>query len=489
MEIEYKDISFGVRKVYEDQFAVETRVDASERGGVSKTLSVEAEAKVSGVELLPGEARISGKVNYRLLYLDGQEKLCGLDYFKDFEYVLMGEDIRADEKQSLDLSVIEATGRAAGSGIELSAIVGAQLTAYGDREERAVAAVRGAEIKEESFSSQKLTAKREFLIELEKEESAGANIKKIVLFDAAAAIREASVAGGVSKVAGEALANVVYVTEEGETVERSFAFPFSREEETDAEKARFDLSVKNARVVLSGDEENSLIEIEAVLALSVCEFADRDISVVTDAYSSESETEETKTNLCLRPFLSQAFFSSPLSGVIEAEGVRRVVTVRPGGSAIANVAVLENAVKADGVVSFTAVYETEEGYSSRESELPFSFEFPLVGAELFKSAEASITVLSVVSRLVGGGVEISAETSVAVSLFGEEEVSFLSDLSECGPREEEEAGVTVYFADKGEDLWSIAKAMRTAPSALVNANPFLNAPLEEAKKVLIFRGK
>ena len=489
MEIEFKDVSFGIRKVYEDQFAVETRVDASERGGVSKTLSVEAEAKVSGVELLSGEARISGKVNYRLLYLDRQEKLCGLDYFKDFEFAIKGEEIRADERQTVDLSVIEATGVADGNGIELSAVVGALLTTYGEREERAVAAVRGAEIKEEIFKTQRFRAKKDFSIELEKEESAGANIKKIVLFDAAAAIREASAENGFLRVTGDAEANVVYVTEEGETVERAFSFPFSREEEMDAERASFHLSVKNARVVLSGDEENSLIEIEIALTLTVCEFSDREISAVTDVYPLETEAEEKRKVIPLRPFLSEAFFRVPLSGVIEEEGVRRVVTVRPGGSAIATVAACENAVKVEGVASFTAVFEKEEGYFSKEKEFPFSFDLPYVGAKTGDSAEAAFEALSVTSRLTAGGIEVAAETSVKVSLFGNEEISFLSDLTECGPRAEEDAGVTVYFAEKGEDLWSIAKAMRAAPSALVKANPFLAEPLDEAKKIMIFRGK
>ncbi len=489
MEIEYKDVSFGVSKVYEDQFAVQTRVDASERGGVSKALSVEAEAKVTGVELLPGEAKISGKVNYRLLYLDGQEKLCGLDYFKDFEYDLMGEEIRANDRCELDLSVIEASSGVEGDGLILSSVVCAYLRSFGEKEERAVAAVKGGEVKEETKPTQRLETKRVASIELEKEEEAGTNVKKIVLFDATAAVKNAEITGGTAQISGEAKANVVYVTEDGDAEERSFSFPFEREEAISADKACFDLSVMNARVVLSGDDENATIGIEIVLSLAVSEFADGEVTVLTDVFSSESETTETRTEVGTEPFLAQKFFIAPFSGAIEAENVRHILSVRPGGVAVANVATSENGVKVEGVASFTAVYETEEGYASAERELPFSFELPFIGAENGMSAEAFVRILSVSHAIAAGGVRVNAEASVSISIFGKENISFLSDITEGDAREESEAGVTVYFANVGEDIWSIAKAMQCAPSLLLKTNPFLASPLEEAKKVLLFRGK
>lgn len=489
MEIEYKDVSFGVRRTFEDQFAVETRVDAAERGGASKVLSVEAEAKVTGIELLPGEARIGGKVNYRLLYLDGQEKLCGLDYFKDFAYDLMGEDIRAGENCELDLSIVEASGRAEGDGVELTAIVGANLTVYGERTERAVAAIKGAEVKETGASAQRYVSEKEYAIELEKEENVGADIKKIVLFDATAAILQAGSDGGSANVSGEAKASVVYVTEDGQSAEKTFSIPFSREEEIEGGAAKFGLRVKNARVILSGDEENATIGIEIVLALQIAEFSESEIGLIADAYSIENEAENAETAVECLTFSAQKFYKETLTGAIEAEGVKRVISVRPGGVAVANVTPRENSVKVEGVASFTSVYETESGFGRAENELPFSFELPFAGAGEGWVAEASARVTAVSHSIVSGGVGVAAEMNVEVSLFEKKEVRFLSDVAEGAPRENEEAGITVYFAESGEDVWAIAKAMRAAPSALLKANPFLSEPLNESKKILIFRGR
>ena len=74
MQAEYGELSIGIIEKYGEEILVETSVGTADRGGAERVLSLEAEAKPTGVELLDGEAEVSGKVNYRLLYSDKQHR-------------------------------------------------------------------------------------------------------------------------------------------------------------------------------------------------------------------------------------------------------------------------------------------------------------------------------------------------------------------------------------------------------------------------------
>ncbi len=490
MEIQYKELRFGYAELYEDRFAVETEVDTAERGGIARALSVEAEAKISGVELLPGEARISGKVNYRLLYLDEQEKICGLDYFKDFDFTLQGENIRADEKWNAELAISEATSSVSGQTVTLGAVVGVSLRTFGEKEEKAVASVSGAEVREGSAETQSLLDKKESIIELAKEEDAGGNIKKILLFDVTAALTDRSFGADKATVSGEAKAHVVYLREDGTTAERNFSFPFTKEEETAGGNASFFLSVKNARIVLSGDEENAEIEIEIALSLITLLYQGENVSFLTDVFSEEKQTKETFKKVESRLFKEQNFFKMSLGGGIDLENAaERIVSVRPTGIALADLKAENGSVRAEGVASFAAVYESEGSYFSSSAELPFAFDLPFSCASETDEAEGSVSISSVSATLSSGGVVLTADVALSVLLYQDASFSFLQDVTEGESREENESGISVYFAEKGEDLWKIAKAMGVLPSRLLKSNPFLEAPLDEAKKVLVFRAK
>ena len=117
MEITYGELNLGVIERYSDEILVETSVDTSERGGAEKVLSVEAEVKLSSVELLDKEAEVSGKVNYRLLYLDRQSRLCGLDYFKDFKCRVKGDGITPNGRCKADFLVPDADARIKGEDV------------------------------------------------------------------------------------------------------------------------------------------------------------------------------------------------------------------------------------------------------------------------------------------------------------------------------------------------------------------------------------
>ena len=487
MKTEYGELSIGGVGRYEEELLVETTADASERGGASKVLSLEAEVKAASAELLDGEAEVTGKVNYRLLYLDRQERLCGLDYFKDFKCRVKGEKIAPSDKCALRFSVPDAEATLREDEIALSAMVGVTLDCFGEKSERVVTNVEGAEIRKSVVVCERVK-RSERTIELEKVVDSGPSVKKIVLFGAEAIPTKTEKKEGGNELIGEVRANILYLNEADEAVEVTATIPFS---ETMGEgTAEYAVAVKNARIVLTDDEGGGVIEVEVALTVEELVHEAVENEVVSAAVGETKEAVETALSFGGRRYLGQIFAEEALTGTIPRGEGGYVAFVRPGCHAIADVAVSDGAVKVEGVAAFRAVEFGEGGYVATHGELPFSYLLPFDGAAVGQKAEARCTITDAKGTMTTEGVVITAKVWIAVTLFEETTCRCLSDVTEGDPYPETEAGISVYFAEKGEDPWAIAKAMRVLPSALLKANPFLADPSDdENKKVLIIRKK
>ena len=486
METEYGELLIGVVEKYHGEVLVETKADATERGGAVKVLSLEADVKSTGAEMMDGEAEVSGKVNYRLLYLDRQGRLCGLDYFKDFKCRVKGDEITPNGRCAVRFSVPDAEASLSGDEITLSAMVSVELDAFGEKAVRVVTKVEGAEIERETLVTEKVK-RTERTIELEKIVESGPSVKKIVLFGAEAIALRTEARDEGKTLVGEVRVSILYLNEADEAVELLAAIPFA--EGVGEGAAEWSVMVKNSRIVLTEAESGGEIEVEVAVGLEETAYEEVCGDVVTAAVGEKSEAIEEVAVATCGKYLGQAFYEETLGGTVGSADGGYVAFVRPGCLAIAEVSALDGAVRVEGVAAFQGVKLTDGVYEQVQGELPFSYLLPFEGAQEGQRAQAKVTITDVKGVMTSTGVQITAKVCVAVSLYERRKCRYLSDVTEGEMYPENNAGISVYFAEKGENAWTIAKAMKVLPSVLVKANPFLSEPLEEAKKVLIFRSK
>ncbi len=486
METTYGELLLGISEKYSDEIVVETSVDTSERGGAESVVSLEAEAKTVGVELVDGEAEVSGKVNYRLLYLDRQRRLCGLDYFKDFSCRIKGDAITPGGKWAADLLVPDAEAHVKGEEVTLSAMVDVSLTYYGEQKAKSVATISEAETLVSEITSERAFTK-ESTLELSKVADVNLGVKKILLFSAEALPVECKEVEGGTELSGEVSGTILYVNDAEEVTELKVSLPFGEAAEEDVRDAV--AFVKTARVILTDDEEGGAVEVEATVVLRQVVYEQTAQSAIKACCGEKKLVEETSENFCGTFFVGRKVFSETLGGTVAVEREGDVAFVRPGCRAIAEVSVGKDEIKVEGVSAFQIVLQTEDGYVSEQGELPFVYVLPFDGAEENRTAEVAVKVTDAVGVARGKDVTVSAKVSLDVRLFEKKCFSYLSDVKEAGDIPESAAGISVYYAEKGEDVFSIAKKMGVLPSALVKANPFLTEPLEDNQRVLIFRQK
>ena len=489
MEIEYKEWQIGVNEKYAQEVLVETTVETAERGGAEKVLSLEAEVKPTSAELLAGEAEIGGKVNYRVLYLDKQGRLCGLDYFKDFKCRVPGEKITPSGKCNVSFEVPDAEARLNDDRMELSCMVEAEIAYYGEQTQKAVASIADAETRSKQYPTQSITV-QESVLELEKVAEVGVGVKKIVLFGTEAVQTGVTLQeDGGKMLNGEVRATVVYLNEADEPVELTVNLPFSEKTEgTNA--ASYDVQVKNARIVLTDDEEGNSVEVEITLVVKQTTWEEKMVTVFDAAIGEKTEIVEGFAETSARLLAGKHCFEQKLTGALPfAEQNLYVVAVRPGSHAIAGTEVSDGKIKIEGVAAFRVIVKGDAGYDSTQGEFPFAFTFDCADAKAGETAEVSMKITDAKATYDGKEIRVEANACFEVVLVREAAVRYLAEASEGAPLPENEAGISVYFAEKGEDVWEIAGSMGVLPSALLAANPFLQEPLTENKKVLIFRKK
>ena len=487
MDISYGALSLAVNEKCGDELLVETSVDTAERGGASKVVSLEAEAKGVSLELLEGEAEVSGKVNYRLIYLDRQGHLCGLDYFKDFKCRVKGEAVTPTGRGQVRYSIPDAEARISGDEITLSAVVEVGLEYNGEVEKSCVASIEGAETLAVEVVTEKVE-RRERTISLDKVADVGLGVKKIVLFRVDAMPLALSVGGAEATVSGEVRGTILYMNEADEVAELTVSIPFSEKAEGDA--CEYAANVKSARVVLTDDEEGNSVEVEATVVLT--ETLRRDViqPAVAAACAGRVALEEKSESACSKHFVARKCYEESLGGSVGlAEGGEAVAFIRPGSYAIAGVTVGDGEIKVEGVASFRVALIEAEGYDVASAELPFVYVLPFAEAREGMSAEVDLIVTDAVGVLRGKDLSISGKAHLEIKLYEDRCYSYLAEVTEGEALADNGAGISVYFAEKGETLWTIAKSVGVLPSALIKANPFLSEPLEDGRKVLIFRQK
>ena len=487
MDISYGALSLAVNERYGEELLVETSVDTSERGGASKVVSLETETKGVSVELLDGEAEVSGKVNYRLIYLDRQGHPCGLDYFKDFKCRVKGAEITPTGRAAVKYSIPDDEASISGDEITLSAVVDLSLEYNGEVEKPCVSSVEGAETLAIEVVTEKVE-RRERSITLDKVADVGIGVKKILLFRVDAMPLAVTQNDAEATVSGEVRGTILYMNEADEVAELTVSIPFS--EKTEGSASDYTAAVKSARVVLTDDEEGNSIEAEATLLLT--EIIRRDVAqpAIAAACAGRVTMDENPESVCSKHFVGRKCYEEALGGSVSlADGGEAVAFIRPGSYAVAGVSVGNGEIKVEGVSSFRVALMREEGYDAVSAELPFVYVLPFAEAKEGMSAEVNLLVTDAVGSLRGKDLMISGKAHLEIRLYEDRCYTYLSEITEGAEIADSGAGISVYFAEQGEDLWSIAKNVGVLPSMLLKANPFLAEPLNEHRKVLVFRQK
>ena len=464
---------------------VTCRIDTADRGGAKRILSVTATPSISQVETVAGQARVEGKVSYKLLYLDAEDHLAGLEYYCDLQTIV--EDERIDASRATATSyVADEHAKIHEDVITLDATVDIDVMQLLGKGGDAIAEA-DCECKEATITLGRITPIGEEKFDVADEIETGESIDRILLFDARVGMDDLKSTPSGSTLAGNVIADIVYLAD-GAVKSRTITIPFAEEIQADGDIAGT-LAVKSSRIVISGEENNSIIRVETVLSYSGYRYEGEQVTVIEDMYAEgENLDVRRETIVCNRPagryhLRHKLHVETPLGE--ETGNLDKVFAALPCRLGLANLVPDEDSVTLEGLAVVSVLGEGD-GIVAATVELPFSAPFGAVGVTSKDLIKGQAIIEGVEAAVKGGMLDVTVTFGAMIERYEPTAIDYIAEVQATPKEDGDQAAISVYFPTHGETLWDVARAVGVSPSVLAEHNPNWQ---DDPRRVIVFRHK
>lgn len=272
-----------------------------------------------------------------------------------------------------------------------------------------------------------------------------------------------------------------------------FTLPFSQVMDMSGVDERYgciiDIGVAGCEIICKGNEGRKL-ECELSLLISCTASRSSTEEFAVDAYSTDYNCSCEYCEMKLQsPPMALCDSFNVKATVEESGGIGCIFDV---GAKVISVGTRFDSEKgktiAAGTVCFTILgKDSEGGIFSDKSEVPFEYIIEGISSESISEISAEAVSVSY-TMTQSGAVEAKAEIRLCGFVIDCQTVRIIGDISiddsEKKKRENEYA-LKLYYAEKGEDIWEIAKRYSVSPDDIIDENELEGYLLPEKKMLLI----
>jgi len=458
---------------------------------VLKVLSLSVDAKCESAQSYDGYAEISGRANFRLIYIDKENNPKGVDYNADFTARVDGE---FSEGESLDcaLKVAEAEVGAK-DDLTLSCVLEISVRAT-KRDE--IDVLRGAEDcykKSKEMTLPTFIASKTTTSQFFDDVNVGGEIDSVLGVNAIAYVKDAKAGDGTANVKSVVQATVVFL-KDGEIATERFEIPLEDEvnveglEEGDILSAS--ASGKSAKIVLQGVTGDNVLRIEGEITLKIRAFRNTEIEVVDDVFLLSNELAITRRKYENMRLDGTMFEEEIVSGIAllgdNRPSAKSVVTLPYARCYETKTEVENGRIILEGVVNTDIIYTDENGYNSVRAEIPFSLDLGEAeeGAKYVARCTAGRATASVRRERE---FEIDVNLYIRLAKYVKCEAEYIESVEIGEEREKNDSVLSLYVAGEGEEMLDVCKALYAMPEDVLAQNPDLEFPLKEGEQVVYFR--
>ena len=484
----------GLAKLSSAQVAVEAKLVPSYGEEITKILGVSSAVDVFTTEVFAGEARIKGKVDFKVLYSNTSGDNRCLVSTVEFSDKMLGDEITGGNPcvsaKVLDTDIVSASS----SEIRLAAVVEIQL--LGQVTKRIKYLVKGGDgvhACEQNEQYTKVLACFAGSNSITAEASIGA--KQIECFESRIAVTRITPSTDIVVVEGEIVSDVVYRGEGGighALLSTPFAFEVEATGSISGCDAFASLRISGATANVIEGEENTII-INYTATANGFVYEKRAFDCVADAFCVKNELVKQEQAISNSSVKASAFFADEVDGSVTLEAGLPIVDniVTPIGSAV----IISSAYATNGKIVVEGLLRSNVVYFSGESnscnsvtvELPFSVSKPMDVSENDK-VFASGEVLGVNVKIRRGNeIDVRADVRFAVCISGEVKFSVITDIALGAEIVEPQSAISMHIASKKETLWDVAKVFCVSPEVVMEQNPELSFPLTGGERIICFR--
>lgn len=495
---EYKDLSIDYKEqIGMAQQAVECSIDTASKGGVSKLLSVCADATVGMVERSGQEVKLGGSINYKVICLNTEGMLDSYDYICDFSATAKVENCDKYTALCAKACVLDIDSSISNGNIVLQTVV--DINVFGERNQqyKALVSVPSNTLADyKDIGIQTKTAKVDATFTITEEYESGVNIGKVLLFDSDIIGCNTLAQDGMLVVSGEIIATVVYESGGGINT-KNFNIPFSEEisaQSTSYNRAEICMSITSSKIILAGVEDDNIIRLEIVCRAEGSVYENSEVTIVRDVCSFTSELTIKECEVKYDKYIGEQCNKEKIAGSAELEenmvGIRKILSACLSRNCITASVAEDGNITVEGIMACSAIYEdVNMAIDSLQIELPYSLVFPSdkVSEDSIVNVNAIVEILSAKVRR-DREIEVTALINIQSKIKNEVEFDVIGEVKVGECKSIEFKAVTIYQSRVGESMWSIAKELGAPQEAIIAQNPSLaSADSAQGQKIVFYR--
>lgn len=469
---------------------------------VRRILKCHVTPKVSQCYQNGDKANIDGFIFIKIYYLCDENKIHCYDSKLPYSKTVSIKDSAEDVSVSVGASTNYVNCRAVNQRrFDVRGAITLKTKVTGKAKETVLsdAAGDGIQLKKKSVTTSSLCSESVAQFSVQEEENvSGAEINAILRSEAFVTFTDVKIIPNKAILKGELKVTTTYTDAEGlvpATIVNTI--PVSRIVDIDrlTDECRLELKTDVVSLeVLPKQDENGVFNKLAfdvkVNIFAKC-YMSKEISVATDAYSTGFECSYTAKKVsfdCLDSVIDETFTYKTQIELSDV-AVDRVVDL--WGSAKAPVSKVENSkITVDIPVDVFAFYIAENGSAEFcEKTVSAGFETALADDCCAAVFEPDVKIISCEYSLVAPNrVEIRMEMNVTGSIIHNRTDKCITEISMDYSVEKasaESPALTIYYCDRGESVWDIAKRYSTCADCIMNENELDCETISENRIILI----
>ncbi len=483
--LQFQNVNYFTKQfITKMQTTVNVRVSVKKE--ISSVVSVGSESAIVSYDSSNGSASFYGKTNIKFVYNDGMG-LVSSNYSADFTADVQNELLTTDTKLLFDVVTIDTKVDTNANTAMLAILL--EISVFGYFPQSINCLVAGEDIyacKDNILLSKGVdVAQIPFVID--EELTATHAIEGVLLAESCVCISDHYFSDGALHLKGIATVRLTY-TSDGNIYTDSLPFDFEREVDTSnihcknlqllvavrATKVRLDITQEGNKVFLADISCN--LQLENTLVDGV--------EVVTDCYSADCDYNLQKQQITTTLPLPTVCTERTFSVSIPKDDDKKLQTALNVSAIVTKSSVGADCFTVDGVVYATATYIGEQ-MESQLLEIPFSQKIDTKGIDANSTICANVVVTNF-SLQDNGALEANITLCIRANIFRDATYFVITEAERVPFDKTQLPALQIYFAHKGESLWTLGKNLHMSTQQILALNPELADPLTADARIVVF---
>lgn len=467
---------------------------------VTKVLSVSVEACAVNVETLNGVINYSGAVDTKLVLMGDDGEINTICSSCPFSSKFESEEIAPGQNAFVKVKVIDHNIESIGGEMVKVAVVLEQSGFVVYNVEVGTIACHDDDVcyKSEDIAVIKYVGFANNEVSVESEINLRENIKKILLTESHAVVKNVDAGASFVSVSGDVITRVLYLSENDKFEAGYINDTFKEELELgDATRECFVeaegyVRADSVTTDIVQDEKGGKIVVRVPVTLSARAFKEDTVNVINDLYSVKNELNVTTESFNMTAVSPMEIVEGKIEGSLTLEDnlprVDKLLFSGGNSVTVTNSYLKDGEVYVEGIAKATAIYLNDETSSLHSVQL----DVPFVISDKYNVEEGGLltvdAVVNDVDVVVKKGREFyyDAKVKASVNYSSERASGVITEASTLEEYAEKDYAMEVIFAESGKGLWEVAKSARVKEEQIASQNPEVTFPVENDTPLVLF---